>query len=152
VIVLCEVQIALGLARHHVSTVIATGYALLGLGWLVVGVDATLATVVLATLVVTAGEMLYKPTATATIADAAPSGFAGRYQTLVRGGVHQQDGAGAPARQNRYEVSPRGLWLVAAAAPVAAGAALAGSSRGRGRSAWQRRRGDAATRGRRGDG
>ncbi len=125
VIVLFEVQIAMRLTHRRAAVVIAAGYALVGLGWLVIGVDAALATVVLATFVVTAGEMLYKPTATATVADAAPPGFAGTYQSLyaaasISGMVL------APALGGiGYERSPRGLWLFAAAVPFVAAVVLA---------------------------
>ena len=125
VIVLFEVQIALRLAGHRAAPVIAAGYALVGAGWLVIGIHAALATVLAASVVVTAGEMLYKPTATATVADAAPPGRAGTYQSLyaaasISGTVLAPALGGAG-----YGVSPRGLWLSAAAVALVAGAALA---------------------------
>ena len=151
VIVLFEVQIALALGRHRATKVIAAGYALVGLGWLVIGVDAALATIVIATMIVTAGEMLYKPTATATVADAAPPGYAGRYQSLYAAASLSGMVLAPLLGGIGYEVSPRGLWLVAAAAPIAAGAAL-GSRGYAGRSARQRRSENPAARGRDGDG
>jgi len=125
VIVLFEVQIALRLARHRAAAVIAAGYAVVGLGWLVIGVHAGLATIIAATVIVTAGEMLYKPTATATVADAAPPGRTGTYQSLyaaasISGMVLAPALGGAG-----YGISPRGLWLAAAAVPLLAGAVLA---------------------------
>jgi len=130
VIVLFEVQIALRLARHRAAAVIAAGYAVVGVGWLVIGIHAALATIIAATVIVTAGEMLYKPTATATVADAAPPGRTGTYQSLyaaasISGMVLAPALGGAG-----YGISPRGLWLAAAAVPLLAGAVLA---RGRGR-------------------
>jgi MFS family permease len=125
VIVLFEVQIALRLARHRAAAVISAGYALVGAGWLVIGVHAALATVVAATVIVTAGEMLFKPTATATVADAAPPGRAGTYQSLyaaasISGTVLAPALGGAG-----YGLSPRGLWLGAAAVALLGGAVLA---------------------------
>ena len=125
VIVLFEVQIAMRLARHRAAAVIAAGYALVGAGWLVIGIHAALATIVAATVIVTAGEMLYKPTATATVADAAPPGRAGAFQSLyaaasISGTVLAPALGGAA-----YGVSPRGLWLGAAAAAVLGGVVLA---------------------------
>jgi MFS family permease len=125
VIVAFEVQLALRLARHRAAVVIATGYALVGAGWLVIAVDATLGTIVAATLIVTAGEMLYKPTATAAVADAAPAGRAGTYQSLyaaasISGMVLAPALGGA-----LYGVSSRGLWLAAAGVPLLTGALLA---------------------------
>jgi MFS family permease len=125
VIVLFEVQIALRLAGHRAAAVIAAGYALVGVGWLVIGVHAALATIVAATVIVTAGEMLYKPTATATVADAAPPGRAGTYQSLYAAASISGTVVAPALGGAGYELSPRGLWLVAALVAGLAGAALA---------------------------
>ena len=85
VIVLAEVPIAVHLAGRRATAVVAGGYALIGAAWLVVGAAPALVTAVLGVGVLTAGEMLYKPTATATVAEAAPEGYAGRYQSLYAG-------------------------------------------------------------------
>jgi MFS family permease len=82
VIVALEVPLSVRMAGHRALALVALGYGLVGLAWLVVGAVPSLVTAVLAVLVLTAGEMLYKPTATATVADAAPEGYAGRYQSL----------------------------------------------------------------------
>ena len=81
-IVLAEVPISVQLAGRRATAVVACGYALIGAAWLVVGASPGIATAVLGVGVLTAGEMLYKPTATATVAEAAPEGYAGRYQSL----------------------------------------------------------------------
>lgn len=82
VIVLLEVPLSVRMAGHRALRLVAAGYALVGLAWLVVGAAPSLLTAVIAVAVLTAGEMLYKPTATATVAESAPTGYAGRYQSL----------------------------------------------------------------------
>lgn len=82
VIVLLEAPLAVRLQGHHATRVIAIGFALVGLGLGVLGVWPALAGATVAIVVITAGEMLYKPTATAHVADAAPEGMVGRYSSL----------------------------------------------------------------------
>ncbi len=81
-IVLLEPYLAHRLRHREAWRLIATGFLLVGLGWLVVAPAPGIALVLVAVAVVTAGEMLYKPTATATAADRAPEGMHGRYQSL----------------------------------------------------------------------
>ncbi|WP_433020493.1 MFS transporter [Kribbella sp. CA-294648] len=82
VIVLLEAPLAIRLRNHLSSRVIATGFALVGIGLAVLGVWPALAGAAVAVAVITAGEMLYKPTATAHVADAAPEGMTGRFSSL----------------------------------------------------------------------
>jgi MFS family permease len=85
IIVVAEAPLAV-LLRHRTATaVIAAGYALVGLGCLVVGVAPGLVAASVAIVVITVGEMLYKPTATAHVADSAPPGASARYQSLYAG-------------------------------------------------------------------
>ncbi|MFN2539848.1 MAG: MFS transporter [Mycobacteriales bacterium] len=81
-IVCFEPRVARRLAGHPAWSVIGAGYALVGLGWLVLGAAPVVAGALTAVLVISAGEMLYKPTATALAADLAPAGMEGRYQSL----------------------------------------------------------------------
>ncbi|GAA2115466.1 MFS transporter [Nocardioides bigeumensis] len=81
-IVLLEPYLAHRLRHREAWRLIAAGFLLVGLGWLVVAPAPGIALVLVAVAVVTAGEMLYKPTATATAADRAPEGMHGRYQSL----------------------------------------------------------------------
>jgi MFS family permease len=81
-IVLLEPYLAHRLRHREAWRLIALGFLLVGLGWLVVAPSPGVAFVLVAVAVVTAGEMLYKPTATATAADRAPEGMHGRYQSL----------------------------------------------------------------------
>ena len=81
-IVAFEAPIAVRLRNRAALPVIAVGYALVGAGYLVIGAAPGLASAAVAIAVLSAGEMLYKPTAPAYVADAAPAGMLGRYQSL----------------------------------------------------------------------
>jgi MFS family permease len=81
-IVLLEPRVARRLAGRPAHQVVRTGYALVGVGWLLLALVPTVTGALLTVLVITAGEMLYKPTATAHAADLAPPGMEGRYQSL----------------------------------------------------------------------
>jgi MFS family permease len=82
VIVLLEAPLAIRLRNHHSYRVIATGFVLVGLGLAVIGVWPALVGAAVAVAIITGGEMLYKPTATAHVADAAPEGMVGRFSSL----------------------------------------------------------------------
>lgn len=81
-IVCFEPRVARRLAGHAAWPVIGAGYALVGAGWLLLGAVPLVAGALLAVVVISAGEMLYKPTATAFAAELAPEGMEGRYQSL----------------------------------------------------------------------
>jgi MFS family permease len=124
VIVLCEAPLAVRLRGHRATRVIAVGFALVGAGLAILGVWPALAGATLAIVVITAGEMLYKPTATAHGADAAPEGMVGRYSSLYAAasisGMFLAPAIGGSA----YEHAPQLLYPVAAALALAAGAVL----------------------------
>ncbi|MEV1289581.1 hypothetical protein [Micromonospora sp. NPDC049679] len=124
VIVLLEPRIARRLAGHHASSVIGAGYLLVGLGWLVLGAVPGVIIAFVAVLVGTAGEMLYKPTATARAADLAPPGAVGRYQSLYAaasiGGMLLSPLLGTTL----YGAAPGLLWPVAGLVALAAAAVL----------------------------
>ena len=82
VIVLLEAPLAVRLQAHRATRVIAVGFALVAAGLAILGIWPALAGATLAIVVITAGEMLYKPTATAHVAGAAPEGMVGRYSSL----------------------------------------------------------------------
>lgn len=123
-IVLAEPYVARRLAGLPATRVISAGYAVVGLGWLVVAVVPTVPGVFAAVLVITLGEMLYKPTATAQAADLAPPGMEGRYQSLYAsasiGGMVLSPVLGT----NLYGVAPSLVWPVAGAVALTAGAWL----------------------------
>jgi MFS family permease len=120
IIVVFEAPIAVALRHRPALTVIAGGYTLVGVGYLAIGVVASLAAAALAMVVITAGEMLYKPTATAHVADRAPDGMAGRYQGLYAGastgGMLLAPALGGFA----YEHTPTLIWPACAVFAVGA--------------------------------
>jgi predicted MFS family arabinose efflux permease len=125
VIVCCEAPLAVRLQRHRASRVIALGFVLVGLGLAVLGFWPALGGAAVAVAVITAGEMLYKPTATAHVADAAPEGMVGRYSSLYAAasisGMFLAPAIGGTV----YEHAPSVLYPVAATLALAAGVVLA---------------------------
>jgi predicted MFS family arabinose efflux permease len=124
VIVLLEAPLAVRLAGHQARRVVAAGFLLVGLGLAVLGVWPALVGAAVAVAVVTAGEMLYKPTATAHVADAAPEGMVGRYSSLYAAasisGMFLAPALGGTA----YEHVPALLYPAAAVLALAAAAAV----------------------------
>ncbi|HUR13757.1 MAG TPA: MFS transporter [Mycobacteriales bacterium] len=119
VIVLLEPRVARRLAGLPAHRVIRVGYVLVGAGWLLLALVPTVAGALLTVLVITAGEMLYKPTATAHAADLAPPGMEGRYQSLYAaasiGGMLLSPLLGT----SLYGVHPALVWPAAAALSLA---------------------------------
>lgn len=129
-IVLLEPLVARRLASRPALQVIGAGYAVVGVGWLVLGAVPTVPAAFVAVLVISVGEMLYKPTATAHAADLAPVGMQGRYQSLYAsasiGGMLLSPLLGTTL----YGAAPRLVWPCAAVLALVAAAAI---SRGEGR-------------------
>jgi len=113
IIVLLEAPLAVALRSRPALAVIGGGYALVGLGLLVIGVSPGLVAAAIAMVVITAGEMLYKPTATAHVADSAPPGAAARYQSLYSGASIGGLLIGPVLGGYAYEHVPTLLWFVA---------------------------------------
>ncbi|NIK61101.1 MFS transporter [Kribbella shirazensis] len=124
VIVLFEAPLAVRLRGHRATRVMAAGFACIGLGLAVVGVWPVLAGAAVAITVMTAGEMLYKPTATAHVADAAPEGMVGRYSSLYAAASISGMFLAPAIGGTTYQHAPRLLYPVAAALALAAGAVL----------------------------
>ncbi|MGW5195148.1 MFS transporter [Kribbella sp. NPDC004138] len=124
VIVLCEAPLAVRLRGHRATRVIAAGFACIGIGLAVLGVWPALGGAAVAIAVMTAGEMLYKPTATAHVADAAPDGMVGRYSSLYAAasisGMFLAPAIGGTA----YQHAPELLYPVAAGLALVAGVVL----------------------------
>lgn len=129
IIVLFEPWLAHRLREREPERLIALGFLLVGVGWLVVAPSPGLAVVLVAVAVVTAGEMLYKPTATAHAADRAPEGMHGRYQSLYGAASIGGTVAAPPLAGALFEASPRLMWLVGGALAVAAATVLAVTGR-----------------------
>jgi MFS family permease len=124
-IVLFEPYLAHRLRHREAWRLIALGFLLVGVGWLLVAPVAGVVVVLLAVAVVTAGEMLYKPTATATAADHAPDGMHGRYQSLY--GAASLGGLviAPPLAGWLLTVGSTALWLGGGALGLAGAALLA---------------------------
>ena len=123
-IVLAEVWVALRMANRKPGVVIVAGYALVGVSWLVFGTYPSVVTAFGLVVLISAGEMLYKPTATAAIADAAPTGFEGRYQSLYAAASVSGTVIAPAVGGVLFEHHPGALWMGAAALPLLAAAAL----------------------------
>jgi MFS family permease len=123
-IVLAEVWLALRMAGRAPAGVIALGYALVGASWLIFAARPSVATAFGLVAVISVGEMLYKPTATAAVADAAPPGFEARYQSLYAGASVSGTVIAPPVGGALFAAHPALLWLVSALAPIGAAAAV----------------------------
>ena len=124
-----EAPMALALRDRPAAPVVAAGIALVGVAYLLLGLAPDLALAVVAVLVITVGEMLYKPTATAYAADLAPAGMTGRYQSAYGAasisGTMPTPAIGGPL----YDVAPAPVWPLAGLLALAAAVFLYSSSR-----------------------
>ncbi|MFI5728541.1 MFS transporter [Kribbella sp. NPDC051587] len=125
VIVCFEAPLAIRLRGHRALRVIATGSVLVGIGLAALGVWPALAGAAVAIVVITAGEMLYKPTATAHVADVAPDGMVGRYSSLYAAASVSGMFLAPALGGITYEHLPRLLFPIAGGLAVAAGVVLA---------------------------
>jgi hypothetical protein len=88
---------------------------------------------VVALVGLTAGEILYKTTATAHVLDAAPDHLVGQYQGLYTGAATSGSMLAAPIGTAIYAVAPGLLWpLCGVAGLVAAATVMASARRSRG--------------------
>ncbi len=135
-ILLLEIPATQRLRHRSAYPVIATGYALVGVGTLIFGLPVTVVSVVAAMAVLTAGEILYKTTATAHVLDAAPDHLIGQYQGLYNGASTSGMMLAGPIGTLIYDAAPGLLWpVMGATAVVAAGFVLLSSrTAGAGRS------------------
>lgn len=129
VIVAFEAPLAGRLQRFAALPVIAGGAALVGAAYLLFGLLPGLLTAVGAMVVLTVGEMLYKPTATAHAVDLAPVGLVGRYQSAYAAASISGTMLSPALGGAVYGVAPRLLWPVAGAVALAAAALLLRSRR-----------------------
>lgn len=113
-ILLLEVPVAVVLRRHAALTIVAIGYALVAVGFVLFGVDLPglplAASAVTAMVVLTAGEILYKTTATAHVLDEAPDHLVGQYQGLYMGAATSGMMLSAPLGGLVYATAPSLLW------------------------------------------
>lgn len=128
-ILLLEIPLVLRLRRHRAFPIIAGGYALIGVGFALFGLPVSVGTAVLAMVVLTAGELLYKSTATAHVLDAAPDHLVGQYQGLYTGAATSGTMLSAPLGAAVYSAAPALLWPLCAAVAGGAAALVLASSR-----------------------
>jgi MFS family permease len=128
-ILLLEVPVALALRRRSSYPVIAAGYALVGVGTAMFGLPVTATGALLAMVVLTAGEILYKTTATAHVLDAAPDHLVGQYQGLYTGASTSGSLLAGPVGGVVYAVAPAALWPLCGVLCVAAAGLVLSSGR-----------------------
>ncbi len=125
-ILLLEIPVAQRLRGLASYPIIATGYALIGVGFAFFGLPVSAGTAIAAMVVLTAGEILYKTTATAHVLDAAPDHLVGQYQGLYTGASTSGTLLAGPVGGAVYAVAPGLLWpSCGVVAAVAAGVVLA---------------------------
>jgi MFS family permease len=117
-IVVAELPLIAVTMRLPVRAVIATGYALIGLGFAATGLAETVPALVVAVVVWTVGEMIESPVAAAFVAGLAPAHLRGRYQgvwTSMFGIAFILGPAlGAPL----FQLSEPALWAVCGVLPI----------------------------------
>ena len=119
-IVAAEVWMSLRMAGHPPGRVIALGYVFVGASWLIFAGQPAVATAFVLVAVISVGEMLYKPTATAAVADAAPAGYEARYQSLYAGASISGTVIAPPIGGALFAAHPLILWLGSGLLPIAA--------------------------------
>jgi len=121
-ILVLEIPVTQWLQGRGAYGVIALGYALVGVGTAMFALPVTVASVLLAMVVLTAGEILYKTTATAHVLDQAPDHLVGQYQGLYTGAATSGTLISAPIGTAVYAAAPGMLW------PLMSGLALAAAA------------------------
>ena len=122
----------LALRERPAAPVVAAGIELVGVAYLLLGLAPGLVLAVVAVLVITVGEMLYKPTATAYAADLAPTGIAGRYQSAYGAALISGTMLSPAIGGLLYDAEPALVWPLAGLLAVCAAAFLYWST-------WSRR-------------
>ncbi|MFF5443805.1 MFS transporter [Streptomyces sp. NPDC012888] len=134
VILLLELPAAVALRDRPPLPVIGTGLLLVAAGYAVLPAGPGAAAAVAMMVLLSLGEILYKTTATAYVADQAPEHAAGRFQSLYAGVSVSGTVLAAPLGGTLYAAAPGLLWPVCALLAAGAGAAvlLAGRTPGTG--------------------
>jgi MFS family permease len=128
-ILLLEIPVAQWLQGRAALSIVAVGYALVGMGTAMFALPVGVVTVLLAMAVLTAGEILYKTTATAHVLDRAPDHLVGQYQGLYTGAATSGTLFAAPAGTAIYATAPDLLWPVMAGVALLAAGCVVASSR-----------------------
>lgn len=121
-ILVLEIPVTQWLSGRSALGIVAIGYALVGAGTAMFALPVTVASVLLAMVVLTVGEILYKTTATAHVLDQAPDHLVGQYQGLYTGAATSGTLLAAPLGTAVYAAAPGLLWPLMAAVALAAAA------------------------------
>ncbi|KOU27602.1 MFS transporter [Streptomyces sp. WM6368] len=124
VILLLELPAAVALRERPALPVIAVGLVLVGAGYGALLFGAGIASAVVMMVLLSLGEILYKTTATAYVADEAPEHAVGRFQSLYAGISVSGVVIGPPLGGALYAAAPGLLWPLCAGLAAAAGAAV----------------------------
>ncbi|MFD4690708.1 MFS transporter [Streptomyces sp. NPDC058463] len=129
-VILClELPAAHVLRGRAPLSIVGAGLLLVGLGYAVLIPGAGVLFAVTMMLSLTAGEILYKTTATAYVADQAPAHAQGRFQSLYAGASISGQVLAPPLGGALYVASPALLWPVCAAVACGAGVAVLAARR-----------------------
>ncbi|MGW1706803.1 MFS transporter [Streptomyces sp. NPDC002206] len=132
-VILClELPVTHALRRRAPLSIVGAGLLLVGLGFaaLIPGAGVLFAVTMMAS--VTAGEILYKTTATAYVADQAPVHAQGRFQSLYAGASISGQVLAPPLGGALYATAPQLLWPACALLAGGAGLAVLAARRLRG--------------------
>ncbi|MEU7553358.1 MFS transporter [Streptomyces sp. NPDC044571] len=135
VILLLELPAAVALRHRPPLPVIATGLVLVGAGYAALLAGAGIASATAMILLLSLGEILYKTTATAYVADQAPEHAIGRFQSLYAGISVSGVVLGPPLGGALYAAAPGLLWPLCAGLAAGAGGVVFWASRCGGRHA-----------------
>lgn len=124
VILLLELPAAVALRERPALPVIGTGLVLVGAGYGALLFGAGIASAVAMMILLSLGEILYKTTATAYVADQAPEHAIGRFQSLYAGVSVSGVVLGPPLGGALYSAAPGLLWPLCAVLAAGAGGAL----------------------------
>ncbi|MFJ1564908.1 MFS transporter [Streptomyces erythrochromogenes] len=124
VILLLELPAAVALRERPALPVIGTGLLLVGAGYAALLLGAGIAGAVTMMVLLSLGEILYKTTATAYVADEAPEHAVGRFQSLYAGISVSGVVIGPPLGGALYAAAPGLLWPLCAGLAATAGAAV----------------------------
>ncbi|MGW6823240.1 MFS transporter [Streptomyces sp. NPDC055005] len=123
VVLLLELPAAVVLRERPPLAVVGTGLLLVGAAHAVLTAGAGIASAAVMMVLLSLGEILYKTTATAYVADQAPAHAVGRFQSLYAGVSVSGVVLAAPLGGALYAAAPGLLWP--ACATLAAGAGVA---------------------------
>ncbi|MYV88696.1 MFS transporter, partial [Streptomyces sp. SID1034] len=124
-VILClELPAAHALRRRAPLSMIGAGLLLVGLGYLALVPGASLGTAIALMVSLTFGEILYKTTATAYVADRAPAHAQGRFQSLYAGASISGQVLAPPLGGALYTAAPGLLWPLCAVLAALAGLAV----------------------------